>query len=399
MEYCGIIITGTSGSGKTTIAEKLCITHDQFKIIKAVTTRAPRQGIDEPNYRFIDKEKFKEYKKQDVLITSTDYRKDNYGVLLADYNAVIMEKKIPILIISPESSKVSIKINGQIQNFLSFFIDADDSELTNRLSDRDGAGVQKEIENRNFDREFKSFSLFNLLNKNKSIEEIINLIVRLWDLRVTGGIIPYQILSPLIEYAGLIEPFLSENISAASYDLTLGEEYFQNGEIRVLTDRNPVIKMNPGDFIIAESKEIVNLPSSFAARFDLTVSMFCQGLILSNGPQVDPGFQGRLFCLLFNTSNRMIELKKDLHYATIEFIKLIEPTSKPYQGKYQKHEKIMHYLPIHSNYSIISELITQVKELNKKEPFYLKYLPLLISSLAIVVAVLVAFLKLSSSSK
>lgn len=386
MEYCGIIITGTSGSGKTTIAEKLCITHDQFKIVKAVTTREPRSGIVEPNYEFITKEVFKEYKKQDAFITSTDYRNDNYGILLTDYSAVILEKKIPILVISPESSKVSIKINNQIQNFLSFFIDADDSELTNRLSDRDDAVAHKEIESRNFDREFKSFSLFNLLNNKKYIEEIINLIISLWNLRISGGVIPYQILSPLIEYARLIEPFLNENISAASYDLTLGDEYFQNGSIHELSDKTPTIVINPGDFIIAQSFENVNLPSCISAKFDLTVSMFCKGLILSNGPQVDPGFSGKLFCLLFNSSNDIIELKKGEHYATIEFYKLIEPTIKPYVGKYQNKEKIMQYLPKIANFSVISDLRKDVSIL-KKEAFWLKILPLIMSAIAILLAV------------
>ena len=39
MEYTGIILTGTSASGKSTIAKKLCAFNGQFQIVQAITTR------------------------------------------------------------------------------------------------------------------------------------------------------------------------------------------------------------------------------------------------------------------------------------------------------------------------------------------------------------------------
>lgn len=388
MEYKGIIITGTSGSGKTTIAESLCEKLDKFEIVKAVTTRAPRPGVSEPNYSFINKQTFSDYEKRKEFIVTTKYRDEKYGILLADYLFTIKKNKIPILIISPESTERAIIIDEKPQYFLSFFIDADDSELIDRLAERNGKTAQSEITNRNIDRTFKKHSLFYILNNiSSNIHEIVNLISQLWDLRNSGGIIPHQILLRLIKYSRLIEPHSINNISAASYDLTLGNEYFQNGKIKELTDRNPSVLINPGDFIIAESKEKLNLPSCISARFDLTVSMFCKGLILSNGPQVDPGYSGKLFCLLFNTSNNIVELKKDNHYASIEFSKLIEPTEKPYVGKYQDKEKIFLFLPELAKYSVTSDLKKQISAL-QKEIILLKYLPIIISIAALVIAIL-----------
>jgi hypothetical protein len=129
------------------------------------------------------------------------------------------------------------------------------------------------------------------------------------------------------------------------------------------------------------------MPASIAGRFDLTVSMFCKGLILSNGPQVDPGFKGNLFCLLFNTSNEKIELKKGTHYATIEFHKLIEESKNPYSGRYQEKEKIMEYLPEIAKYSVISQIREDISRL-KKGSIWLKYLPILISLAALTMAIL-----------
>ncbi|MFH2140810.1 MAG: AAA family ATPase [Bacteroidota bacterium] len=383
MEYNGIIITGTSGSGKTTIAETLCAKANKFEIVKAVTTRAPRPGTEEPNYSFVDKQTFSAYEEKKEFIVSTKYRNEKYGILLSDFLVAINNNKIPVLIISPESTKNTIIVDNEIQNFLSFFIDAQDNELEERLTGRGGKNAQSEIENRNFDREFKPYSLFYLINCKKSIDGIVDLINSLWNVRHSGGVIPNQIIQSLIEYGSLIEPYSEKNISAASYDLTLGVEYFQNGKISELTDKVPTIVLKPGDFIIAQSFEKVNLPNCISAKFDLTVSMFCKGLILSNGPQVDPGFSGKLFCLLFNTSNDTIELKKGEHYATIEFYKLVEPTDKPYVGKYQNKDKIMQYLPKIANYSVISHLKTEIEGL-KKEAFWLKYTPLAISLLALI---------------
>lgn len=167
----------------------------------------------------------------------------------------------------------------------------------------------------------------------------------------------------------------------------MGDRYFQNGEIKSLSNGSPTIIIKPGDFIIAESRERVNMPSSIAGRFDLTVSMFCNGLILSNGPQVDPGFKGKLFCLLFNTSNKDIELWKGRHYATIEFTKLIEASQKPYNGNYQEKEDIIEYLRITTSHSVIHQLKDDVSSL-KKDQWWLKYLPLLISLLALLIAMI-----------
>ncbi len=109
---------------------------------------------------------------------------------------------------------------------------------------------------------------------------------------------------------------------------------------------------------------------SIIAKFGLSVGLFCQGIILSNGPQVDPGFRGTLFCLLFNTSNQAVHLKRGKHYATIEFNKLIEP-AKPYEGKYQGTEKIIEYIPPNALQGGINELKKEIEKL-KNESRYMQ---------------------------
>lgn len=392
MEYTGIILIGTSASGKSTIAKKLCAFNGQFQIVQAITTRQKR--VDDFNYEYISKEEFGQRRSQNEYMVESTYRNEFYAISNIHIQKIIDAGKVPILIITPQSIMNPLRINGVIANFLSFFLDASDAILGQRLSNRGDTFNYEDIVHRNnSDRESQAYALYKIItNRQEDIEEVTNLISWLWKTKNSGGILPSQVLKLLIKYCSLVESetINIDNVSAASFDLTLGSSYFQNGQIKELKDNEPNIVIQPGDFIVAGSQERVNMPPSIAGRFDLTVSMFCKGLILSNGPQVDPGFKGILFCLLFNTSNEKIELKKGAHYATIEFHKLIEPSQNPYIGKYQEKEKIMEYLPEIAKFSVIGQMRNDISSL-KKESFWLKYLPLIVSLASLAMALFKGF--------
>lgn len=392
MEYTGIILTGTSASGKSTIAKKLCAFNGQFQIVQAITTRQKR--VDDFNYEYISKEEFGQRRSQNEYMVESTYRNEFYAISNIHIQKIIDAGKVPILIITPQSIMNPLRINGVIANFLSFFLDASDAILGQRLSNRGYTFNYEDMVHRNnSDRESQAYALYKITtNRQEDIKEVTSLISWLWNTKNSGGILPSQVLKLLIKYCSLVESetINIDNVSAASFDLTLGSSYFQNGQIKELKDNEPNIVIQPGDFIVAGSQERVNMPPSIAGRFDLTVSMFCKGLILSNGPQVDPGFKGILFCLLFNTSNEKIELKKGAHYATIEFHKLIEPSQNPYIGKYQEKEKIMEYLPEIAKFSVIGQIKNDISSL-KKESFWLKYLPLIVSLTSLAMALFKGF--------
>lgn len=143
------------------------------------------------------------------------------------------------------------------------------------------------------------------------------------------------------------------------------------------------IKMETGDYALVGSVEIANLPRDVAGRFGLSVGLFMQGIILSNGPQIDPGFKGRLYCLLFNTSSQQVQIKKGQHYGTIEFIKLLEPTI-PYKGRYQEKNTLSEYLVRSIPSSAIGELRKDVKNL-KQEKWLVKTLPIIVALAALII--------------
>ncbi len=114
----------------------------------------------------------------------------------------------------------------------------------------------------------------------------------------------------MLDCGMLLDNATEKNFKGASYDLLLGDEYYYDGKIKCLTDSSSFLTIEPYDYAIVSCKESSRIPRDVVGKFGLTVSLFCQGVILSNGPQIDPGFNGTLFCLLFNTSNQAVHLKK-----------------------------------------------------------------------------------------
>ena len=366
MLFEGIIITGTSCAGKSTIAIKLCEpdasgTVSPFEVVPAVTTRLQR--ADDFNYEYIDDAAFDKLVSKERLLIKASYRDKKYGIRLDKYKAVLSRGKFPILILTPVSAMTLLEACAE--RFMCFFIDATDEELVNRLQARDKRQIAEDekpdLKKRNdFDR--KDAYRSNYVLKNNNLDASVSLIKQLWEQRNRGGGLSYNIIKSMLECGMLLERADVSGVKGASYDLLLGDEYYYAGKIKKLSDANPFLTIEPYDYAIVSCKESACMPRDVIAKFGLTVGLFCQGIILSNGPQIDPGFRGTLFCLLFNTSNRAVHLKRGKHYATIEFNKLIEP-AKPYAGKYQGTEKIIEYIPENALQGAINELKKEIEKL------------------------------------
>jgi guanylate kinase/deoxycytidine triphosphate deaminase len=390
MEYKGIIITGTSGAGKSTIAGRLCEKFKEFQVVQAVTTREPREDDLSNMYQHMSKEEFDKLDKDRELLIKANYREDYYGITYQALKIVLDNSRVPILVLTPESTKSlgeDSKERGEFKYFI-IFLDAPDDILDSRLGERREQINNNVEKQRREDRIYAKDCLYAISNTDDvDIEDTAQLIYSLWEYRDIGGMLPKKVIELMVKCGMLLKNAeITNNVSGASFDLSLGGQYWQDGKRRMLDDTNPFLELKPGDYAIVSSKETADFPKDIAGRFDLSVSLFCQGIILSNGPQVDPGFKGGLFCLLFNTSNATIRLKQGQHYATIEFIKLLEPTIA-YSGMYQGKDNIIDYL----NYLPEPSVITMIKEdidALKSEKRLEKTIPLILSILAIVAAII-----------
>lgn len=368
MPFQGVVITGTSGSGKSAIARELCETDDRFQIVRAVTTRGKRDDDRSGTYEYISSADFSKHQSCGQFLVTAEYRGQQYAIRHSDFEAVVRARKIPILIITPESFKRLSVLNSNPSNthhlqFLSFFIDSPDNFLDRRLAERDSSTLtQVNTDQRGIDRKHKDACHYVV--ENHDLNTSVNLLTWLWDNSRNGGILSDRIIRLMLGCGMLLDNARDENISGASYDLSLGDEYFYGGSIHQLSDSDPILLIEPYDYAIVTSDEISNLPNDVCARFDLSVSLFCQGIILSNGPQIDPGFNGPLFCLLFNTSSSPVLLKRRQHYATLEFHKMMEPTYS-YRGQYQA-KSLLHYLPSNAARGAINELKKELEQVRKE---------------------------------
>ncbi len=387
MKYKGIIITGTSGAGKSTIALRLCEQHAIFQIVPAITTRKSRKDDVFEQYEYITEEEFKKLDKNRRLLIKSEYRGKYYGITHEALQQVIDNGKTPLLILTPQSvGELEVKKNSGQYIFFTIFLDASDDVLDERLTRR-GEQINNDTrKQREKEREYAKNCLYSVKNDNdNNMADIVQLIYSLWEYRNSGGMVPKKLIELMIKCDMLLRNADINKVKGASYDLSLGDQYWQDGKKKTLDDNNSFITLVPGDYVVVSSKEIARFPKDIAGRFDLTVSLFCRGVILSNGPQVDPGFEGKLFCLLFNTSNDSISLKRGQHYATLEFIKLLEPTI-PYLNKYQGKIDIIDYLPTPSASSVIVKMKKDIEKI-KSEKWWEKSLPLILSILAIVSAI------------
>ena len=114
------------------------------------------------------------------------------------------------------------------------------------------------------------------------------------------------------------EKDLDECLDAASYKLRLGDEAHVGGEwVRVSADKPLVIPAH--QVAVVKTHEDVNLPRFLIARWNLRVKWVYEGLLWTGGPQVDPGWQGHLYCPIYNLAERQIVIPHKERVFTMDF--------------------------------------------------------------------------------
>jgi deoxycytidine triphosphate deaminase len=378
-----LVITGTEAAGKTTVVDAL-VANGKAELVVAVTTR-DRRADDMGRYSYKTLARFEKHEADGDLVVSTEYRGKRYGILRTDLQKVLSSGKLAVLTLTPASVGKFLQDYDSETQVLSVFIDADDSALDERVVARGGSPDPKR---RELDRTFRSAATYSLSNRN--INDTVAAVELLLAGQGRSGILPHQWISGLLKAGMLLEEAEVSGVQAASYDLRLGDEYFYGGRIKRLSSTNPILTIEPYDYAIVTSKERARMPNDVAGRFDLSVGLFSQGVILSNGPQIDPGFEGNLFCLLLNTSSSPVLLRRGHHYATLEMSRMLESSDKPYAGDRQGKGSILDYLPSNAARGAINELKRELEQLRKEssrlQTFFIAALSLMFAVSALLAA-------------
>ena len=146
-----------------------------------------------------------------------------------------------------------------------------------------------------------------------------------------------------VEKDGLLEQFSIDCLEGAGYDLRLNRAYRLSlgGFIGVRDRKTPDIEemnfttlsLSPGEYVLVETLEKVNMPSDLSARILPRSSIFRCGCSLLNA-LVDPGFRGTLTLGLKNESQQEFRIERNAKIAQIMFEE-VKGKTKEYNGKYQ----------------------------------------------------------------
>ena len=147
---------------------------------------------------------------------------------------------------------------------------------------------------------------------------------------------------------GLVDPFDEELINPASLDVRLGTrlliEAAQSPELVPYTMEEPYLLV-PGQFVLAETLEIFNLPDSICANFALKSSRAREGLSHALAGFADPGWHGSRLTLELHNIRQLhsVSIWPGMKIGQAIFHKLTQPPLKSYAvtGRYNNDLKVM----------------------------------------------------------
>jgi dCTP deaminase len=160
-----------------------------------------------------------------------------------------------------------------------------------------------------------------------------------------------------LQRSGVIENSKPEHVNGVSIDLTLGNnvwvEYANHNVIVNLAKKESIqmkkvdisvdgINLRPGQFILAESEQVFNLPNNLAAQFVLKSSPARSALDHAMAGLADPCWHGSVLTFEFknNSQYHWLRLEPGMKVGQMKFFR-VEPVphehSYAVKGQYNKN--------------------------------------------------------------
>jgi deoxycytidine triphosphate deaminase len=151
-----------------------------------------------------------------------------------------------------------------------------------------------------------------------------------------NGLLPHQEIRRLLETGEVLEDWIEDNISAASYELRLGSYIDERtGEV-IPMEPGRNYGLTPRGFVLLGVVErILYLPDDIVGMLYLRSTLGRRGFSDWQKGIVDPGYSGGLTIPLHNVSRRVIRLVGHERAVHLTFERMAEGTDKPYRGAYQ----------------------------------------------------------------
>lgn len=170
-------------------------------------------------------------------------------------------------------------------------------------------------------------------------------------------LVDYQIKT-LAKAWKMISPYRKEQLNPASYDVTIGPKLLIEKPAEPTIIPHNVIQtpnerwleldlfegpylLAPGEFVLACTSELVDLPDDIEAVFCLKSSRGREGWEHALAGYIDPGFCGRITLELKNNNRyHPLELSVGLRIGQLRFTKLTDKPNKSYRvtGRYHNDQ-------------------------------------------------------------
>lgn len=345
-----LVLVGVRGAGKTTVVESF----KGGRVLKPSTTRKKRFDA-ESEYHFEES-----WNPEEFAWTIT-FGGNNYGMRWSELREI---PNLGLTVFEPSSLQTlhGSNVNKEFE-VITIGIDTI-SSLADQHA-RVGEDVNRRMDQASFDKQLAIVRSCDVVLAGPAsvildaVEELAAIIGG------RGGVLSAKSIAVLMRAGTLLDKSDSSNIESASYDLRIADQYWCQGKYHTLTADNPIATIPPYSFALVQAQELARLPRFVVASFDIRVSLFFSGVVLSNGPQVDPGYSGALFCMLHNASGTEIGINRGSHFATIQF-QTTATNSAGYDSQYQNKKGFSDFLDGSSAKKPGGQIYEKFTELSEK---------------------------------
>ena len=157
----------------------------------------------------------------------------------------------------------------------------------------------------------------------------------------------------LCKEQAMVLPFSPDQLNPASYDVRLGDQImiesvaspdFVRTPINGFTKENPWL-LGPGQFCLASTEELLNMPEDVAGQFALKSSRGREGYSHALSAFIDPGFHGSRLTLELHNIRQVhpIPLYPGMLIGQIVFHRMFATPLVSYKkkGHYNMNETVM----------------------------------------------------------
>src|SRR5437588_5337553 len=129
-----------------------------------------------------------------------------------------------------------------------------------------------------------------------------------------------------------IDEFDAEHLEGASYDFRVGPAAAVTTASMPVDLRQQPLILEPYAAALVLVEEIIVLSDRLLGRLGPHSNLFKRGIFASIGPQIDPGYSGRMRVSLLNMTERPFVIRHKTPFITAEFHLLSEAPAKTFSG-------------------------------------------------------------------